>query len=204
MERVLSMKDILNYEGRYAVSTLGEVYSLERKVLNKNGMLQKYPAKTLKADVLRGGYLRVALCKNHKVVKKAVHRLVAEAFIPNPDNKPHINHIDNTPSNNCVSNLEWCTHSENMIHAQVQGRLFKSQSKGGKTRGKTGIKADAISAKLVHSIQGTWEILSIADKKGTKLYFNVKCTNCSFTTTRQKAYLIKAQASRCIKCKERD
>lgn len=79
----------------------------------------------LKPDVSRcthTNYLRVTLCNLGVTSRHFVHRLVAEAFIPNPENKPYVNHIDNNGENNSVSNLEWCTHSENMLHSHKQGR----------------------------------------------------------------------------------
>jgi hypothetical protein len=69
------------------------------------------------------GYECVSLTIKGKSVGKHIHRLVAIAFIPNPDNKPFVNHLDNNPMNNCISNLEWCTQSENMIHSAKQGRM---------------------------------------------------------------------------------
>ena len=127
-------KEIKNYEGLYEVSSYGNVRALERTVLNKNGKPQKYPAKLLKADVLtrnHTSYARVTLCKDHKTSRFQVHRLVAETFLTPCGDKPHVNHLDNNGLNNKVENLEWCTHSENMLHAQKQGRLFDAQSKGG-------------------------------------------------------------------------
>lgn len=103
-------KDIQGLEGQYQISNLGNVKSLKRN-------------KLLKPDVADKGYKRVSLSNDGKVTRYLIHRLVAEAFIDNPDNKPFINHKDNNPRNNHVSNLEWCTHSENMIHAHKQDRL---------------------------------------------------------------------------------
>ena len=102
-------KDIKGYENEYQVSNLGNVKSLKRNII-------------LKPDI-NDNYKRVTLCQNGETKRISVHRLVATAFINNPLNKPHINHIDNNPNNNDVNNLEWCTHSENMIHAHNQGRL---------------------------------------------------------------------------------
>ncbi len=68
----------------------------------------------LKPDYSNKGYARVVLCKNGKVKLFRVHRLVADAFIPNPDNLPEINHIDENKRNNTASNLEWCNHIQNM------------------------------------------------------------------------------------------
>jgi hypothetical protein len=80
------------------------------------------------------GYYSESLYKDGKAVTKKVHRLVAEAFIPNPDSKPCVNHIDGNKLNNSVDNLEWVTHSENMRHAFDTG-LAKPHSVGG-MRGK--------------------------------------------------------------------
>ena len=122
-------KDIEGWEGLYAVSTYGNVKSYAKG--DGNG----YRDRILKQGNEVRGYKSVRFSRDGKTEKKMVHRLVAEAFIPNPENKPQVNHIDNDPSNNNVSNLEWVTGSENMIHAQRQGRLFEAQSKGGKVGG---------------------------------------------------------------------
>lgn len=98
-------KDIPGYENKYQVSNLGNVYSYKHK-------------RILKPYVVRKGYLRVDLFdKNFTRRHQKVHRLVATAFIPNPENKPQINHIDGNTGNNVVTNLEWCTNDENQKHA---------------------------------------------------------------------------------------
>lgn len=79
-------------------------------------------SKALIPDVSTKGYMRVTFCIEGVTARYLIHRLVAEVYIPNIDNKEYINHIDNNPSNNRVENLEWCTHSENMKHSHVQGR----------------------------------------------------------------------------------
>lgn len=73
------------------------------------------------------GYYKAQLYYEGKAQKEYVHRLVASAFIPNPTNKLYVNHIDNNPSNNDVSNLEWCTHQENMEWMKKQGRNKRTQ-----------------------------------------------------------------------------
>lgn len=95
----------------YEVSNLGNVRSF---IKEKNGVVLK-PQKNKK------GYYQVLLYKNKKPHPKRLHRLVAQAFIPNPENKPQVNHIDGNKLNNCVNNLEWCTNSENQIHAYKNG-----------------------------------------------------------------------------------
>ena len=84
----------------------------------------------LSFDLTEKGYCRVTMRNDDGVyVKEAVHRLVAQAFIPNPESKPEVNHKDNLTQNNCTSNLEWCTHTENMNHAAFQGRLNADKKK---------------------------------------------------------------------------
>ena len=110
-------KDIEGYENKYQISNLGNVKSLETWTGDK----YIWREKILKNMVYGNGYYYVCLSKNGKVKKYKVNRLVAQAFIPNPDNKPFTNHIDGDKLNNNVDNLEWCTQSENMKHASMIG-----------------------------------------------------------------------------------
>ncbi|MBO7712938.1 MAG: HNH endonuclease [Methanobrevibacter sp.] len=94
----------------YYITDFGDVYSITtNKYSNHKGIKTK-----LKPFLSKNGYLTVSF--GHKSTKRLVHRLVAKAFIPNPDNKAQVNHIDGNKTNNNVSNLEWCTCSENLIH----------------------------------------------------------------------------------------
>ena len=104
----IEWKDILGYEGKYQVSTKGEVYS------EISGKILKQFYRGSRPD---NKYLVINLCENNKQKTVSVHRLVAQAFIPNPNNLPCVNHIDGNKDNNCVENLEWCTYSENNYHA---------------------------------------------------------------------------------------
>ena len=94
------MKDVKNYEGLYAVTPEGEVYSYKSK-------------KFLKPFYNTKDYLKVALFKNGKSKQFFVHRLVAEAYIPNPDNLPQVDHIDNDKNHNHINNLQWITNRDN-------------------------------------------------------------------------------------------
>ena len=116
-------KPVKGYEGLYEVSNIGRVKSLDKYVQN-NSKLQHRPERILKP----GGksYSVVALCKEGKISGKTVHRLVAEAFIPNPENKPQIDHIDTNPKNNHVSNLRWVTRSENLLNPISHKRSSES------------------------------------------------------------------------------
>lgn len=197
-------KDIKNYEGLYQVSSKGRVKALARTVINKNGLEQNYPERYLKFDVTshnNSDYLRVALSQNHKVKKHSVHRLVAEAFIPNIDNKPHVNHLDNDATNNNVSNLEWVTHSENMIHAQKQNRLFTSQSKGGKTAGELKlIELQQLADSLINSSFNAWTITNNTLVLRAKKYY-VWCTcMCGKQQLIDFSRLRRLEVTACKKC----
>ena len=95
--------DIKDYEGLYQVSNFGRVKS-------------SYTNRILKPIKHTTGYLGVNLYKNNVSYTKTIHRLVAQAFIPNPENKPEVNHIDEDKTNNMISNLEWVTSKENVNH----------------------------------------------------------------------------------------
>ena len=116
---------IKGYEGLYDVSNLGRVKRLERTTEN-SGTYSGYS--TFKELILkprenkkRHGYYEISLKKNKKEKRFKIHRLVALTFIPNPDNKPEVNHKDGDKSNNCVDNLEWVTSKENKKHAWETG-----------------------------------------------------------------------------------
>ena len=94
------MKDIKGYEGLYAVTSCGKVWSYKYK-------------KFLKPKNNGRGYLFVTLCKDGKIKNHKIHRLVAEAYIPNPDNLPQVDHIDNDKTHNYVNNLQWITNRDN-------------------------------------------------------------------------------------------
>ena len=109
-------KDIKGYEGLYQISNTGKIKSLERYKDN-HSKKQLVKEKIRKQIISKTGYYTCMLTKNGNLKLFKVHRIVAEAFIPNPNNYPIINHIDGNKLNNNVSNLEWCTRSENQKHA---------------------------------------------------------------------------------------
>ena len=111
-------KPIIGFEGLYEVSTLGQVR-------NKNGLFMKQCLKRDKYTV----YKKVALWKDGKYKHFYVHRLVAEAFIPNPDNLPIVNHKDEDGTNNLPNNLEWCDKSYNARYGKSLERIKKAARK---------------------------------------------------------------------------
>lgn len=115
-------RNVVGFEGDYIVSNLGNVMSLPRTANHVSGSRISV-GKTLKPNKLRSGYLQVTLCVNGKRYQRLVHRLVAEAFILNPDNLPQVNHINFDRTCNVVDNLEWCTASENTTHSEQAGRI---------------------------------------------------------------------------------
>lgn len=113
-----------DYEGLYEVSNLGRVKSLG------NGNSNNSKERILKPGKVKGGYLQICLSKNRKHKNFYIHRLVAEAFLPNPDNLPFINHKDEDKTNNSVENLEWCTFEYNINYGTRTLRANKTNTNG--------------------------------------------------------------------------
>lgn len=117
-------KDIVNYEGIYQISNLGRIKSLAREIyLPKRNIIRKLKDTILSPKTDKQPYHNVNLYKDYKPKLTRVHVLVAETFIPNPNNKPFVNHINGIKKDNRVENLEWVTHYENMTHAFNTGLI---------------------------------------------------------------------------------
>lgn len=110
-------RPVKNYEGYYEISNLGRLISLNYR---KNGSKH-----FLKTNINSNGYEQVRLNVNKIGKNKKIHRLVAESFIENTDNKKCVNHKDSNRCNNRLDNLEWCTHSENTIHGFKNNSIFR-------------------------------------------------------------------------------
>ena len=126
-------KDIKDYEGIYQISNLGNIKSLDRPKRNydiNTGMftLVTIRGKIRKPRLTSFGYYTILLSKNGKRKWFFIHRLVAEAFVPNPDNLPFVNHKDENPQNNKVDNLEWCTAKYNSNYGTRNERVSKTKT----------------------------------------------------------------------------
>ena len=150
-------KDINGYDGKYKISNFGNVLSMN------------YRGNTKKPNVLTPikhhlGYMLIHLVgKDKKIKMKMIHTLVADAFIPNPENKKYVNHIDGNKQNNHVSNLEWVTSKENMNHAIRTGLRNPHKNnhpKGADTPNSTIILQYTKDGKLVKQ----WECISEASR----------------------------------------
>lgn len=128
------VKDVVGYEGLYTIDENGKIYGIKRK-------------KFLRTRIDGTGYATVRLCKNGTDTTHMVHRLIAEAFIPNPNHLPFINHKDEVKTNNNIDNLEWCDHKYNCNYGTRNERISKSNTGKPKTEahrrhiseGRTGI-----------------------------------------------------------------
>lgn len=114
-------KDVEGYEGLYQVSNMGRVKSLGNELSNnsKEKILKSYKNG-------KSGYLLISLCKEGKIKKYLLHRLVAQAFLPNPNNLPEVNHKDENHQNNCVENLEYCNAKYNANYGSRNKKISKA------------------------------------------------------------------------------
>ena len=111
----LKIERLKGFEDYYLIDSLGNIISLPRLSNNKNQFSKGY--QVLGTKINKEGYINVTVCANNKNKTLLLHRLVAETFIPNPNNLPCVNHIDGNKLNNSIENLEWVTHKQNSKHA---------------------------------------------------------------------------------------
>lgn len=155
-------KDIEGCEGRYQISNIGRVKSLDRDVLCGMGRIRHFDERILKPQNTTDGYFGVNIKINGKYRLRKIHIFVARAFIPNPQNLPQVNHKDGNKRNNNVANLEWVTPHENILHSW---RLGLSTSHDGYHGGGSPRRAVV----LTHSVTG--EILRFASIGDATRYF---------------------------------
>ena len=154
-------KDIKGFEGRYQVSNIGRVRSLDMTWLTYNwkceGLVEcKRKGKILKPKMKQNGYYSVCLRCNNQKYHYLLHRIVAEAFIPNPENLPCINHKDEDKLNNKVGNLEWCTHKYNSNYGTRKDRIRDYNLKN--------IMTPIIQYDMDGNVINTYESLSEAER----------------------------------------
>ena len=145
-------KNIEGYEGLYQVSNLGRIKSLERLINHKTTGKALYKEKIMK-EIINYGYSHVILCKNGKQKYCKIHRLVAQAFIPNPEKLPQVNHKDENKSNNKADNLEWCSLKYNINYGTRTERVAKTKRKA------------VLQCDLKGNVIKKWNSISEAEKK---------------------------------------
>ena len=122
MEYIEEWKDIKDYEGKFQVSSYGNIRNINYYGTGIIKIVNQRPNEN--------GYMVVSLSKNKKTKPCKVHRLVAETFLPNPENLPEVNHKDENKTNNRVENLEWKTHRGNCNHGTRNERIFEKTTNG--------------------------------------------------------------------------
>ena len=156
-------KPIKGYEGLYEVSNFGRIKSLKRLVKSHNKWGECYITineKILKTSDNKLGYLFVKLFKNNKAKTYYIHRLVAEHFIPNPNNYKEVNHKDENKTNNVVTNLEWCDRKYNVNYSNRTKRVTE------KLKNKKEWSKPVIQYTLDGQFVKEWESINEADRNG--------------------------------------
>jgi len=162
-------KNVVGYEDYYVISNLGNLKSVDRIVISTTRGTRLRYGILLKTAISTHGYKKCTISIRNKKRNKEIHRLVAEAFIPNPDNKPTVNHINGIKTDNRVENLEWNTYQENMQHAFDNG-LNKSSDFQKK------ITSGLASREIINIITGdTFKSIKIAAMKNGIKYKTLSC-----------------------------
>ena len=187
------MKEIwkeLNDFPNYFVSNKGRVKSVNHTTIDKAGKVVFCKGKILKQQN-RGSIYKFVCIKNKQgcFVCKDVHRLVAQMFIPNPDNKPQVNHIDGNRTNNNVSNLEWVTAKENMQHAFRIGLINKE----------TQIKAHQYNARPVIMKKNGKIVKTFNSLKETGRYMKISPSSIKYVCLYSKTHIYKNRFEFCFK-----
>lgn len=164
-------KDIEGYEGLYKVSSFSRIKSLKR-IVNNNGGIKILKERVLKGRKINNRYLSVSLCKDGKQKTYLIHRLVAQAFIPNPDNKPYVDHINTNIYDNRVENLRWCTQKENCNNPLTKIKHINSIKVGKLNPNSKEILQFSLNGDFIRK----WDC--IADVKRNLEYHTSSISNC--------------------------
>ena len=162
-------RDIKGYEGYYQISNWGRVKSLKRTVWDSRGCYRKVAERILKAGDNGHGYLFVELCKDGKDKAYRINRLVAQAFLPNPDNLPEVNHKDEDKTNNKVENLEWCSKLYNINYGT--GRKRSAEKRAKKAGKKTAEKLRGRKQTEEHIKKRSKPVFSVDKKSGLIMWW---------------------------------
>ena len=180
-------RDIKDYEGIYQVSNYGRIKRVEHtkvyEAANQSGKFMAhyhYEAMILKPCFDNGGYIQIHLCEHQKKRWTKVHRLVAEAFLPNPVNLPQVNHIDGDKTNARLDNLEWVTMSENMQHAHRLGLV--------KNLKKTPVLQFDLDGNFIQEFESMTAAGKAVDRDSSSIYSHLKgeTTQCGGYTWKRK------------------
>ena len=157
-------RDVVGYEGYYMVSSLGRIVSLSRIVNTCNNATRKTNQRILKPNVTPRGnilYEYISLCLDNKRVALSIHRMVAMAFIPNPNNYPQVDHINDNPLDNRACNLQWCT--QKMNNSKEHHCKAVSQSKKGRP---AAIRIPVVGISIADGTEFILPYLKSAEKYG--------------------------------------
>ena len=179
-------KPVVGYEGYYEVDQFGRVFSLTRSIVVVKGnrtYTKHLKGKQIKQAMHGKGYKAVTLTKDGKMANLYVHRIVAEAFLPNPDNLPMVNHKDEDKANNFLENLEWCTAAYNRTYGSAvenHAKTLRGRKSGKRTPviqkyadGKIANRFDSISEAAL-SVQGAVGAISAVCKGKRKLAYGYR------------------------------